>query len=86
MQDRPIAHLAFDFAFRVDLLGPLRKKEPECNSNSVNSSTLLSALFAGFVAAFLPPFVIFWATPRAVTLALERDDASAGISGEGRPL
>ena len=86
MQDHIIAHLAFDFAFRVDLLGPLRKKAPECNSASVNSSTLLSALFGGFVAAFLPPFVIFWATPRVATLALGRDDASTGISGEGRPL
>jgi hypothetical protein len=86
MQDHLIAHLAFDFAFRVDLLGPLRKKAPECNSNSVNSSTLLSALFGWLVATFLAPFVIFWTTPRVVTLALGRDDASAGISGEGRPL
>jgi hypothetical protein len=86
MQDHLIAHLAFDFAFRVDLLGPLRKKAPECSSNSVNSSTLFSALFGGFVAAFLPPFVAFWTTLRVVTFALERDDALAGISGEGRPL
>lgn len=86
MQDHLIAHLAFDFTFRVDLLGPLRKKAPECNSNSVNSSTLLSALFGWFVAAFLVPFLIFWTTPRVVTLDLGRDDASAGISGEGRPL
>ena len=31
MQDHIIAHLAFDFAFRVDLLGPLRKNAASRN-------------------------------------------------------